>query len=207
MIALSEHLRNHGYDHRSDPHTRIPGIWEKLGKLFNLEVINERENSFDYGEDVEEKYREFSLPDDDFEDRMWEQGRLKDGSLTPVEAELPTKKRKRGDTISKARASTVDETDDGKSSPAPSSAAPKGIRGGRRARGLAKADSSSRQASKDTVNETDEPTNDEDGEEDGEDEEDDGTPSPKVSRVGRGSKPTASKNRAASTTRKSGRRR
>ena len=42
MIAISENLRNHGYTSAKDDHTRIPGIWEKLHGLYNLEALDER---------------------------------------------------------------------------------------------------------------------------------------------------------------------
>lgn len=42
MIAISEHLRNHGYTSPSDDHTRIPHIWAKLKTLYNLEALDER---------------------------------------------------------------------------------------------------------------------------------------------------------------------
>jgi len=42
MIAISENLRNHGYTSSHDDHTRIPGIWEKLNSLYNLEALDER---------------------------------------------------------------------------------------------------------------------------------------------------------------------
>ena len=42
MIAISQHLRNHGYTSAKDDHTRIPGIWQKLGKLYNLDALDER---------------------------------------------------------------------------------------------------------------------------------------------------------------------
>lgn len=42
MIAISQHLRNHGYTSSKDSHTRIPGIWQKLGSLYNLEALDER---------------------------------------------------------------------------------------------------------------------------------------------------------------------
>ncbi len=61
MIALSEHLRNHGYDPTVEQHTRIPGIWQKLRTLYNLDVIDERENSFDY--DEPDKFLDFKLPE------------------------------------------------------------------------------------------------------------------------------------------------
>ena len=39
MMALSQYLRSHG--HNAD-HTRIPGIWAKLGTLYNLPILDER---------------------------------------------------------------------------------------------------------------------------------------------------------------------
>ena len=42
MIAISQHLRNHGYTSAKDDHTRIPGIWQKLEKLYNLDALDER---------------------------------------------------------------------------------------------------------------------------------------------------------------------
>ena len=49
MIAISENLRNHGYTSSRDDHTRIPGIWEKLRSLYNLEALDERVCSFAIG--------------------------------------------------------------------------------------------------------------------------------------------------------------
>ncbi|KAJ2974836.1 hypothetical protein NUW58_g8530 [Xylaria curta] len=48
IIAISEHLRNHGFDPDVETHTRIPGIWTKLRQFFDMEMIDERDNSFDY---------------------------------------------------------------------------------------------------------------------------------------------------------------
>ena len=42
MVALSQHLRNNGYTSPADDHTRIPGVWEKLRSLYNLESLDER---------------------------------------------------------------------------------------------------------------------------------------------------------------------
>ena len=45
MIAISEYLQNHGYNGYGLPHnshTTIPGIWEKLGSLYNLDVLDAR---------------------------------------------------------------------------------------------------------------------------------------------------------------------
>lgn len=40
MLAISEHLKSQGY--ATDEHTRIPGIWKKLGTLYNLPALDER---------------------------------------------------------------------------------------------------------------------------------------------------------------------
>ena len=42
MIALSQYLRNHGYNPEKEVHTRIPGIWKKLEGLYNLQALDER---------------------------------------------------------------------------------------------------------------------------------------------------------------------
>ena len=45
MIAISESLKTHGYNGYESPnlaHTRIPGIWNKLGSLYNLEALDIR---------------------------------------------------------------------------------------------------------------------------------------------------------------------
>jgi MRG-binding protein len=235
MIALSEHLRNHGYDPKIESHTRIPGIWEKLGTLYNLGVIDERENSFDYADadTIEKKYLEFSLAEEDFGDMMWTKGmvapsnadsspsRLNEASQLPE----PSKKRKRADTVitSRARASTIEDTDEPKSSPAPSSAAKPGRlpKGGKRSSSRLKGESSDRYASKDTtVDDMDEKA-DEKAEEkaeektevlDADEEEheeagaDDGSPSPRTSRSAVKAAKGGTQNRTQSATRKSTRR-
>jgi hypothetical protein len=171
-------LRNHGYDPSAEPHTRIPGIWEKLSRLYNLEAIDERENSFDGEEDnIVEKYLEFSLPEEEFHDMMWVRGKAaSDAPSSPPQLhEPPKKRRKRGD-----RASTVDDTDDARSSPAPQStskATPRPTRGGRRASGRIKADGQERLASKDTTTDHEEEEENEEesfNEEEAEEQEEDG---------------------------------
>ncbi|RDW79663.1 hypothetical protein BP6252_04301 [Coleophoma cylindrospora] len=221
MIALSEYLRNHGYDPRVDTHTRIPGIWEKLGTLYNMRVIDERENSFDIDEDLEEKYLEFKLPDEDFGQLMWEKGRAPPSvesspprfnsqmSRSPSlpAASTTTRKRKRGiDVAAKNRASTVTDTDEPRTSPT-HSPTPKTTRSGRNVRssGRTKVESSSRAQSKDTVME-DEEEGDAEEEEDGtQDGEEESTASPKpVKAASKGKPGAASKSKS---TRKSGRKR
>jgi MRG-binding protein len=196
MIALSEHLRNHGYDPTVEKHTRIPGIWEKLGTLYALPIIDDRENSFEYEDPG--KFLEFKLPDEDYDERTFMKGKRRESSETPSSpprlGRSPSpevqglRKRKRADTVTaKNRASTVDDTDETRTSPA-NSPPPKITRAGRstnRSMGRVKAESSSRQQSKDTTVTEDEGA--EETEEAGEDdehegEEEDGTPSPKTSK-------------------------
>ncbi|KJR80086.1 uncharacterized protein SPSK_00545 [Sporothrix schenckii 1099-18] len=74
MIAISEHLRCRGFDPDVYQHTRIPGIWKELAAEYELETINDRDNSLDYVEeaDVESRFKEFCLPLVDFRDDMME---------------------------------------------------------------------------------------------------------------------------------------
>lgn len=197
MIALSEHLRNHGYDPTVEKHTRIPGIWEKLGTLYNLPIIDDRENSFEYED--QGKYLEFKLPEEDYDEATFMRGQRRADSETPSSPPrlgrspppppLGIRKRKRADTVTtKNRASTVDDTDDTRTSPA-NSPPPKMTRAGRntnRSMGRVKAESSSRQQSKDTTVVTEdegaEETEEADEDEEQDAEEEDGTPSPKTSK-------------------------
>ncbi|KAI0828450.1 CT20-domain-containing protein [Hypoxylon sp. FL0890] len=116
MIAISEHLRNHGFDPDVETHTRIPSIWDKLRLFYNMDAIDERDNSFDYvkgeGEGQEEeppeqKYNDFELPPDEFHDMMWARAAAGPGeeSGEDMEVDAPEKptpltgrKRKRGGT-------------------------------------------------------------------------------------------------------------
>ncbi|RSL90392.1 hypothetical protein CEP52_014601 [Fusarium oligoseptatum] len=132
MIAISEHLRNHGFDPDLYPHTRIPYIWQKLRTYYNLEVIDEREN-FDEDE-TEDRYVEFSLPRAQFFDAMMQRAHAdpSEAPTSPAQLDLspapssPAKKRKRGDT--KTRGTSVEDTEEGTDAPSP---APKTKRGSR----------------------------------------------------------------------------
>jgi len=189
MVALSEYLRNHGYDPRIEKHTSIQGIWAKLETMYDMKIIDERENTFEWEDDLRDKYEEFRLPEEWAHD-MFQKGK-RTGDEAPLspsysEASAPTgRKRKRGETVTtKTRASTVDDTDDTRDTPARSSPPGKATRSGRttnRSMGrAAAADSSrSRQPSKDTTAD-DETVGDEEEETETQDgEEDEGTPSPK----------------------------
>jgi MRG-binding protein len=166
MIALAQHLRNHGYDEK---HTQIPGIWAKLKTLYNMEMIDAREDSVDdeEEEDKEVPFIDFELPDDDFGRLKFLRGKRRHSEAPSSPPRLarslsppPMKKRKKGDTMTttKTRASTVDDTDEARTSP-PRSPPAKVTRAGRsatRSRVRAKAESTSRAQSKDTTMDEDE---------------------------------------------------
>ncbi|KAM0245603.1 hypothetical protein ACHAP5_005253 [Fusarium lateritium] len=161
MIAISEHLRNHGFDPDLYQHTRIPYIWQKLKTYYNLEVIDEREN-FDEDE-TEDRYNEFSLPKDQFFDAMMARAAAdpSEAPTSPAQLDLspppsPVKKRKRGDT--KTRGTSVEDTEDGTDAPSP---APKSKRSASRQKKKATPAKAEKQEKAETTEE----------EEDGEDEE------------------------------------
>ena len=195
MIAISDQLRNHGYDPRVEIHTRIPGIWEKLAREYNLPAIDEREKPHPLEENLGEKYREFQLtgPDNkrrnpEFEDLMVERAQRlppNASSPSPQISRSPsvqsTRKRKRGDIVSRKRGSTVDDTDEPRTSP-PTSSPAKATRSGRsanRAASRAKAESRSREPSKEDAMDVDEEANAEEHEDVDEEE---ATSSPKITR-------------------------
>jgi len=82
MLSIAQTLQSHGLTHPQVPHTRIPAIWSKLSNLYDLDALDERENTHEFGirqmpdaadEDVdEEELQEFALPEDDFGNAMWE---------------------------------------------------------------------------------------------------------------------------------------
>ena len=155
--------------------------------MYDMKIIDERENTFEWEDDLRDKYEEFRLPEE-WAQAMFQKGK-RTGSEAPSspsysEASAPTgKKRKKGEPVNtKTRASTVDDTDDARETPARSSPPGKTTRSGRttnRSMGRAAADSSrSRQPSKDTTAD-DETVGDEEEEDEIQDGEGDGTPSPK----------------------------
>ncbi|MCJ1365796.1 hypothetical protein MMC16_004921 [Acarospora aff. strigata] len=115
MVALSQHLRNNGYTSPADDHTRIPGVWEKLRSLYNLESLDERENSLgDDGSDdtgpAREPFSQFRLPQADFGDTMFSRRLAPDGSASPSWfqhhiSEESAKDRRRGSTVEEAEKS------------------------------------------------------------------------------------------------------
>ncbi|KAL7627381.1 hypothetical protein AAE478_001574 [Parahypoxylon ruwenzoriense] len=128
MIAISEHLRNHGFDPDVETHTRIPCIWDKLRLFYNMDAIDDRDNSFDYvkGQEADEppenKYNDFELPANEFHDLMWARAMAAPGedaaapspvtevdadSMAPAPATTGGRKRKRGGTSAAADTASV----------------------------------------------------------------------------------------------------
>ncbi|POR39483.1 CT20 family protein [Tolypocladium paradoxum] len=145
MIAISEHLRNHGFDPDMYRHTRIPHIWQKLRAYYNLDVIDERE-SFD-DEDSDDKYIDFALPRPDFLESMLRRAVAdpSEAPTSPPELELSpspshaTRKRKRASTATttttttRARAASAEDTEDGTDAQSPATRTTRGSRGKTRA--------------------------------------------------------------------------
>ncbi|KAJ5627979.1 hypothetical protein N7490_010207 [Penicillium lividum] len=115
MIAIAEFLHSQGYGPTTAEHLSIPGIWKKLGTLYNLEALDEREDSVitEMNEDedgVSERYCPFELPYDEYGDLMFERRLATEGSSSPVMSRHADSR----------RGSTVADTDEPRSSPAPS---------------------------------------------------------------------------------------
>ncbi|KAJ5832097.1 hypothetical protein N7474_000408 [Penicillium riverlandense] len=114
MLAISDYLKSQGYAPASAEHMRIAGIWKKLGTLYNLEELDEREDSLimDTSEDGElssDMYCPFELPDEEYGEMMFDRRLAMESSTSPVSH--PAESR---------RGSTVADTDEPRSSPAPS---------------------------------------------------------------------------------------
>lgn len=108
------------------PHTTTTGIWRKLGTLYDLPGLDEREDAEvnDHGdEELKEYWRDFELPREEFEGLMWERRLAPEGDSSSPELELGMGTRR--------RESTVADTDEPRSSPAPGSSRGGGGRGGR----------------------------------------------------------------------------
>ncbi|RMZ87407.1 hypothetical protein DV736_g5370, partial [Chaetothyriales sp. CBS 134916] len=110
MVAIRNFMLSAGVISADDTHTSTSGIWNKLGTLYDLEKLDEREdsviNDVTYDDDAEQTvpyWREFELPRDEFEEMMWERRLAPDGA-----ASSPALSR---------RDSTVAETDEPRSSP------------------------------------------------------------------------------------------
>ena len=76
MLAIHDYMTSQGVVNPADEHTKIPGIWEKLGSLYNLPILDDREDSImndlpdENGETVE-LYSPFKLPEDEYGAKMF----------------------------------------------------------------------------------------------------------------------------------------
>jgi MRG-binding protein len=178
MIAISEHLRNHGFDPDVYQHTRIPFIWQKLRTYYNLEIIDERENFDD--DEPEDRYAEFTLPRKDFLEAMLQRA-IADPSETassPPELDLegtsaPLRKRKRGDT--RTRSTPMDDTEDATDTQSPAARSTRGSRGRTRAASHAKAEKADKAETTEEEEGNDNDAEDvsDDGNDGGDDDDDD----------------------------------
>ncbi|RMZ83930.1 hypothetical protein DV737_g1494, partial [Chaetothyriales sp. CBS 132003] len=111
MVAIRNYMLNAGVISADDTHTSTSGIWNKLGTLYDLEKLDEREDSVindgEYDDDAEQQivpyWHEFELPRAEFEEMMWERRLAPDGASSS-----PALSR---------RDSTVADTDEPRSSP------------------------------------------------------------------------------------------
>ena len=109
MLAIREYLLMEGVTASEDEHTRIPGIWEKLGSLYELSTLDDREDSiinetYDDGDESSESFATFTLPSDEYGEKMFERRLLPEGTDSPA---LQFSRRE----------STVADTDEPRSSP------------------------------------------------------------------------------------------
>ena len=108
MVAIRDYMINAGVIKLEDEHTSTSGIWKKLKSLYDLEKLDEREDSV-MSDETDEKgkvtvpyWREFELPRDDFEAMMWDRRLAPEGTSSPEMSR---------------RESTVADTDEPRSSP------------------------------------------------------------------------------------------
>ena len=111
MLAIHDYMTSQGVINPSDNHTKIPGIWEKLASLYNLPILDEREDSVvndlpDENGEVVEVYCLFSLPEDEYGAKMFARRLDPEASRSPEDG-------------ASRHESTVADTDEPGSSPAP----------------------------------------------------------------------------------------
>ena len=102
MLSISMSLSSQGYTASSAPHTRIVGIWDKLGKEYGLDALDEREDAMnpflepdpmnpedaaefpDFGAGLEEN--------DEYRQLIWERAFRAEQSPTPPQTDLAPSK-------------------------------------------------------------------------------------------------------------------
>lgn len=197
MLAISNYMRDWGYDSDVYSHVRIPGIWTKLSEFFNMPVIDDRENNMDAVDNpnYEDTFKPFDLPWDEYGDMIMQRA-IADPSEAPSSpARLEKspnlgKKRKRGEAAGsqnqKIRSSTVEDSEAENEEPSPARKTTRGTRSAKRAATKsAKADSPEVEENEEDEEEEDEES--EESEESEEEEEEEEAPAARTTRgPGRG---------------------
>ncbi|KAK3324247.1 hypothetical protein B0T19DRAFT_477183 [Cercophora scortea] len=204
ILAISEHLQNHGFSLEACPHTRLPGIWAKLNDFYDLNALNERDinNMGPADEDLSKPRRwiDFHLPWAEFHDLIiaktradpseapsspaqWDPDEPATGAHDGNDATETSdiKKRKRNEAASKARSSTVGDTENDTPAPSPARKSARGARSAKRA--ASKARKVNVKDEESSESESAEEEDSDDADEEGEEEET-GTPASRASRGG-----------------------
>ncbi|KAI9691403.1 MAG: hypothetical protein M1820_009675 [Bogoriella megaspora] len=221
MLSISNSLVSHGISRAKAPHTRIPGIWEKLRTMYDLATMDEREyvhagysesNVFADSPQLDEESdedvpREFTLPWEDYGDMMWQ--RRFASSPSTSEPEVPDiAVGKEDQPPARLSPSVVIDIEKSRTAKASAKPAPARSTKTRPAAGRTRTASgvrSGRGAKRETPQEEPEEESDEDGDEEEEEEEEEDTESVPVKR-GRGAA-KAQKGATKETARRSTRKR
>jgi MRG-binding protein len=190
MIAIHNYMIGQGVISSEDEHTSILGLWTKLGSLYNLPILDEREDSILHSSSDEtgspgDLYCPFDLPEKEYGALKFDKRINLDGSKSPA-------------LLNSRRESTITNTDEPGSSPAPVRRGGRATRRGGRVSKLQREAGSSQRTSKAASATEDEPMEDPGDEEedeggsneDNEDEEIKPSPKPKGSARGRGTSRT-----------------
>lgn len=162
IIAIHNYMIGQGVVSSDDEHTTIPGLWTKLRSLYNLPILDEREDSIMHSSSDENgsaggRYCPYELPDNEYAAMKFDKRINLNGSKSP--ALLPS----RGE-------STIADTDEPRSSPVPGARGGRATRRGGRISKLQQEAGGSRRASKAASVADDQPMEDS-GEQEGDDEE------------------------------------
>jgi MRG-binding protein len=147
MLSIRDYLLMEGVISPEEQHTKFRGIWEKLGSLYDLSTLDEREDSLmnmthDEDEENSDHCISFTLPSDEYGERMFER------RLEPEGTDSPAMQFSRGE-------STIADTDEPRSSPVSGRNARASARRGKASR-LQKEVQNSRRTSKATSTADDE---------------------------------------------------
>lgn len=121
MVSIALDLHSHGYATPSSEHTRIPGIWSKLEQLYDLEILDERENVNTlaaYTDPLDpdgegEETPGFELPETEFGDLMWSRRFLPSDAERSSSPEMPELQFSKNDPapVSLGRSSVMSDAD------------------------------------------------------------------------------------------------